>query len=58
MEKIMLSGGNYGGTEINKDQFSTEGIYEVQDENDDIWVYDINGSSNPLEAVFIGIKSN
>jgi hypothetical protein len=55
MEKITLSGGNFGGAEVLKSEFDNE-LLEKTDEQGVTWIYDLSKSANPLEGTFIGTK--
>lgn len=56
MKTIVLSGGNFGGTEIAVDDGSTKSMFGRQDEQG-VWVYDLTISEKENEAVFIGMAT-
>jgi hypothetical protein len=55
MEKIVLSGGYFGGVEVLKSEFNNQ-LLEKVDEQGLTWIYDLSRSEDPLQATFVGTK--
>ncbi len=55
MEKVVLSGGYFGGVEVPKSEF-LNGLLEKIDDQGLTWVYDLSRSDDPLQATFVGTK--
>lgn len=55
--QITLSGGNYGGEQVDSSLFNEAGRYTVTDETGNGWVYDLNVSTDEGRADFVGMAS-
>ena len=57
MKIITLSGGSFGGTQIQVDESTSKSMFGKRDEQG-MWVYDLSVSATDNEAVFIGMAGD